>query len=210
MNDPNLIILDNLKDKQNINIGNGENKTIMLLLLNGNGSSGEVVVTIKGENAGVKILGLIIGTGNQQIKLHTVQDHQGKNSASDLLIKSVLFDQARLEYSGLINIGIGAQKSNAFQKNQNILMSEKAWAQSRPYLEIKTNDVRCTHGATVGKIDSEQMYYLKSRGISQTSAEKLILEGFLGEVVNRIEDSKIKEEVLELIIKRLNDQLCLN
>lgn len=207
MKTPNLIIIDNLTDKQDYSVGNGENKTFLLLLLNNNESGGEIVVTIKGENAKVNIFGIIIGSSNQIIKLHTVQDHQGKSSTSDLLIKSVLFGQARLKYSGLINIGSGAQKSNAYQKNQNILMSPESWADSRPYLEIKANDVRCTHGATVGKINEEQMYYLKSRGISQRKAEKLILEGFLGEVVERIEDGKIKEEILELIRQKLGQLL---
>lgn len=207
MKNPNLIIIDNLADQQDFSVGSGENKTFLLLLLNNNDSSGEIAVTIKGENASVKILGVIIGSGNQKIKLHTVQDHQGKSSSSDLLIKSVLFDSARLNYSGLINIGLGASKSNAYQKNQNILMSPLSWADSRPYLEIKANDVCCTHGATVGKIDNEQMYYLKSRGISPKEAEKLILEGFLGEVVNRIENNIIKEEILNLICQKLGHLL---
>jgi Fe-S cluster assembly protein SufD len=86
-------------------------------------------------------------------------------------------------------------------------MSPKSWAQSRPYLEIKANDVRCTHGATVGKIDREQMYYLRSRGIYQKEAEKLILKGFLGEVIDRFDDSKIKEEILISINKRLDNLL---
>ncbi len=202
-----LIIIKNLEAAQNIVVSNNENKTLLLLLLDNGENSGEIKVTIKGENAKVQILGAIVGSGTQNIKLHTVQDHRGKNSTSDLLIKSVLFGQARLNYSGLINIEVGASKSNAYQKNQNILMSPKSWVQSRPYLEIKANDVRCTHGATIGKIDNEQMYYLKSRGISQTKAEKLILAGFLGEVINRIEDDKIKEEILKEIDKKLDNLL---
>lgn len=191
----NSIIIDSLKKDQQFIVVDNEKKTFIIILTGEKDQDGEVKIIIKGEKAEVQILGIIIGQGKQKINLYTLQDHLKPESKSDLLIKSVLFDEAKLYYQGLIKIEQDAQKSNAYQKNQNILMSPKSWADSRPSLEILANDVRCTHGVTIGKIDQEQAFYLTSRGLSTKLAQKMLLEGFLNEIILRIPGEKLQEEI---------------
>lgn len=197
------IIIDKLLKNQEFMVGDSETKTFVIFLADKKNQIGKLKVIIKGNKSNVAILGIIVGSGKQKIDLYTLQDHLKPESISDLFIKSVLFDEAKFNYQGLIKIEKGAQKSNAYQKNQNLLMSPHAWADSRPYLEILANDVRCTHGATVGKIDRDQLYYLQTRGLSTKEATQLIIEGYCNEVLERIPNDKIRDE----INKKLNATL---
>lgn len=202
-----LVIIDTLSSDRDYIVKSEEEKIFLIYLTNDVNHQGEVRIRIDGRNSKVQILGIIIGSGKQKIDLYTLQDHIQAQSVSDLLIKSVLFDEAKLNYKGLIKIGKNAQKSNAYQKNQNILMSNRAWADSRPYLEILANDVRCTHGATIGKLDPEKLYYLESRGLSQEQATQLMLVGFFQEITARIQDKNIREELNNKINFKLNNLL---
>ena len=114
-----LILIDNLKKKYEFNINSGENKTFVFFLINGENYEGEIKVLIQGKNTKVQILGIIIGYKNQQIKIITLQDHLAGESTSDLYVKSALFDNAKFSYEGMIRIEKNAQKSDAYQKNQN-------------------------------------------------------------------------------------------
>ena len=201
----NVVLITDLKPIRRFFVKSGENKTFVLFLAKKGNLQGRLEIIIRGKNADIRILGIIIGSLNQKISLYTFQDHQKEGSVSDLLIKSVLFNNSRLSYEGLIRISRGAQKSNAYQKNQNLLMSPTSMADSRPKLEILANDVRCTHGATVGKIDPEILYYLGSRGISQNTAEKLVIEGFFKDVLDRIRDKKIESYLTAEINKSLEN-----
>ncbi|OGG21213.1 hypothetical protein A3D03_04825 [Candidatus Gottesmanbacteria bacterium RIFCSPHIGHO2_02_FULL_40_13] len=203
----NSIIINNIKKDQQFIVVDNEKKTFVIILTGEKDQVGDVKIIINGKKTEVQILGIIIGQGKQKINLYTLQDHLKPESKSDLLIKSVLFDEAKFYYQGLIKIEKDAQKSNAYQKNQNILMSPKSWADSRPTLEILANDVRCTHGATVGKIDQEQIYYLTSRGLSEKIAQKMLLEGFLNEIILRIPDEKLQDEIRVKIKNKISQLL---
>lgn len=200
-------LIGSLRKNQEFKVFDGENRTFVVFLIDGKDQAGDVKIVIKGREANVQILGIIVGFANQKINLYSLQDHIKMESVSDLLIKSVLFDEAKLFYKGLIKIEKDAQKSNAYQKNQNLLMSTTAWADSRPYLEIFANDVRCTHGATIGKIDEEQLYYLKTRGLNKKEATKLIISGFFADVIQRIPDESLKEKLEESIYLKINGLL---
>lgn len=202
MRDSAVIVIDKLEKDREFIVRDGENKTFVIFLTDGLSHKGDIKVSIKGKGSMVQILGIITGLGNEQINLYTFQDHQAAGSISDLFIKSVLFHKSKLYYRGLIKIEKKAQKSNAYQKNQNLLMSDNAWADSRPYLEILANDVRCTHGATIGRINPEQMYYLQSRGLADKEARTLIIEGYYQEVLDRIPDGAIKK-LLEKNLKKV-------
>lgn len=202
-----VIIIDALKKKQEFIVGDGERKTFVIFLADGTDQCGEVQVTIQGREAHVEILGIIVGYGNQKIILSSLQEHGKQGSVSDLLIKSVLFGRAKLYYSGLIKIDKDAQKSNAYQKNQHLLMSPDAWVDSRPYLEILANDVRCTHGATIGKVDNEQLYYVSSRGLSQIQATGLIITGFFQDVLQRILNKDVRNTLESKLIHKLTGLL---
>lgn len=165
---------------------------------------GNYAVELAKEGEDVQILGLFIGRNNDQFIVRTTQRHRAPNTKSDLLIKSVLFDNSRLDYDGLIKIEKEAQGSDAYQRNENLVMNENVRVDTKPELEILANSVRCTHGATVGKIDKDQLFYLKSRGLSKKEAEKLIIEGFFEGVLQKIEDRRLQKKIRDKINKRLN------
>lgn len=160
--------------------------------------SGNLSINITKEKSNVFIYGIYIGRKSATFNLHTVQQHIAGSSISDLLIRGVFFDASKFLYQGLIKIHKKAQLSNAYQKNQNLIMSPEAFVDSRPFLEIEANDVRCTHGSTTGGLDKEQLYYLEARGIERKKAEKLLIEGFIEEVFIKIREVVTDKKVATL------------
>lgn len=167
--------------------------------------SGDVHIDIQAENAEVYIFGLYVGCKNDTFTLRTTQKHSVGKNVSDLLIKGVLYDNAKFTYEGLIQISKDAQQSNAYQKNQNLLMSKEAYVDSRPFLEIQANDVRCTHGSTTGKLREDQLLYVQSRGLDRSNAEKLLIEGFTQDIFNRMEEVGVTSETLTSLKSTLLD-----
>jgi Fe-S cluster assembly protein SufD len=154
---------------------------------------------LAGPGAQVFVNGFMFGDGRQHFDLHTLQRHRLDHTTSDLLIKTVLKDRARSVYQGLIQVSEGAQRTDAYQANRNLLLSEHARADSIPGLEILANDVRCTHGATIGQVDPEQLYYLRARGLHRNEAERLIVEGFFAPVIDRIPLENVRERLRDAI-----------
>ncbi len=151
----------------------------------------DVEVELLGRGAESDMLGLVFAQRSQQFDYHTVQGHRAPDTRSDLLFKSALGDNAHSVYTGVIIIEKSAQRSDAYQANRNLLLSDGARADTEPMLEIEANDVRCTHGATVGPIDEEQLFYLMSRGLSPDTSARLIVEGFFEEVLEKVGDERI-------------------
>ena len=118
-----------------------------------------------------------------------LQDHVATSGTSDLLYQGALLGRSRAVYEGTIRAWPGAQKTNAYQSNRNLLLSPKARADSLPQLEIEANDLRCTHGATVSQVDQDQVFYLQSRGIPRIEAVRLIVEGFFQPTLDRLPES---------------------
>lgn len=148
--------------------------------------SGEYNFKIESSGVNLDILGLYQGNGSDNFELKTNQYHIAPNSTSNLLIKGVFDDRSKFIYQGLIKIEKAGQKSHAYQKNKNLILSEKVFVDSRPFLEILADDVFCTHGSTTGKINEESLFYLKSRGLQQKTAEKLYITGFVQEIIDKI------------------------
>jgi Fe-S cluster assembly protein SufD len=148
-----------------------------------------------GAGAKAYVHGFMFGDQRQHFDLHTLQKHLAEQTTSDLFIKSVLKDRARSVYQGTIQVAPGAQRTDAYQSNRNLLLSDTARADSIPGLEILANDVRCTHGATVGTVDAEQMYYLMTRGLPRTDAQRLVVEGFFVPVLDRIPLESVREQL---------------
>lgn len=142
----------------------------------------DVEVELQGAGAESDMLGLVFAEGEQQFDYHTLQGHRAPNTRSDLLFKAALDDRSHSAYTGVIIIDRGAQRSDAYQANRNLLLNEGARADTEPMLEIEADDVRCTHGATVGPVDEEQLFYAQSRGLEPDVAARMIVEGFFGEV----------------------------
>ncbi len=149
-----------------------------------------------------EMLALTIARGSQEFDQRTLQIHQAPNTKSDLLYKNALLDQAHTIFSGLIVVDPDAQKTDAYQSNRNLMLSDDAEANALPGLEIQANDVRCTHGATSSRIDPEQEFYLESRGINRPLAEELLIFGFFEEVLKRLESEDIQEALRGLIRSR--------
>jgi Fe-S cluster assembly protein SufD len=134
--------------------------------------------------------GLFLASGKQQIDNHTFADHASPNCHSNELYKGIMDDDSNGVFSGKIMVRKDAQKTNAYQMNKNIILSQKALVNSKPQLEIFADDVKCSHGATTGQLDNEQLFYLKARGIGEKEGKKLLLYAFANEI---IEDVNIKE-----------------
>jgi Fe-S cluster assembly protein SufD len=154
--------------------------------LGGRFAKNRIEATLAGPGASAELKALFFGSGQQFFDYHTLQEHRVGNTTSDLLFKGALRDEARSVYAGLIRIDPGASRSDAYQANRNLLLSKQAKAHSIPMLEILNNDVRCTHGATVAPVDPDHLFYLESRGIPASTAERMIVHGFFGEVLDRM------------------------
>ena len=158
---------------------------------------------LDGPGAQAYVHGFMFGDTTQHFDLHTLQKHLKDHTTSDLLVKGALRDRARSVYQGLIQVSEGAQRTDAYQANRNLLLSGKARADSIPGLEILANDVRCTHGATIGQIDEEQLFYLMARGLTRPDAQRLIVEGFFAPVLDRIPLEGVRDRLRQAIERKI-------
>jgi Fe-S cluster assembly protein SufD len=146
-----------------------------------------------GEGASGRMSGFYFADGNQHLDHDTQQNHLAPHTTSDLLFKGALKGKSRSVWQGMIYVAPGAQKTDGYQANRNLVLSDQARADSIPGLEICADDVRCTHGATVSKIEQEPLFYLLSRGIPPKDAERLIVEGFFDPIMQRIPFEGVRE-----------------
>lgn len=180
---------------QRVTLGNDAYCNWVSVNLGGAYVRGTADVILKGRGTKADMLGLAFGEGTQAFDFHTLQDHQSPFTDSDQLYKTAMRDRARLVYEGLINIRPGSYGSNGYQANRNLLLDDTAKADSIPMLEISDNDVRCTHGSSVGPIDQSHVYYLMTRGLPRPVAERVVVQGFFEPVIDRIASEDLKERV---------------
>ncbi len=150
-----------------------------------------------------ELLGLYFPSGRQHLDHHTMQNHMADHCTSDLLFKGALRGRSRSVYSGSIKVWPNAQKTDAYQKNENLVLDKRARADSIPGLEIEADDVRCTHGATVSKIEPEYLFYLMARGLSKYQAEQMIVTGFFEEVLNRVPVESVRHKLEQIIARKI-------
>ncbi len=162
----------------------------------------ESLSRLVGEGARSDLLAVAVATNEQEFDARTLQDHISPHTASDLLYKNALDDRARCTFGGLIRVEPHAHFTDAYQKVRNLLLSDDSEANSMPGLEILADNVRCTHGATSGQINEEEMFYLRSRGIPVPVAQRLIVTGFLNEVVQRLDQAAIADYLNQLIDRK--------
>lgn len=162
---------------------------------------------LDGEGASAEIYGVYLMDKTQHVDNQVFVDHAKPNCYSNELFKGILDEEATASFNGHVLVRKDAQKTNAFQNNKNILMSDTARVNAKPFLEIYADDVKCSHGATVGQLDQEAMFYLRSRGICEANARLLLLYAFAGEVVNKISIEALKVRVDDMIRKRLKGEL---
>lgn len=140
-----------------------------------------------------RVTGAYFADGDQHLDYDTYQLHAAPDTTSDFAFKGALRDSASTVWRGMIRVEEGAQKTNAYQENRNLLLSKSATANSIPGLEILANDVRCTHGATLSPVDREQLFYLMARGLPRSEAERLIVRGFFQDVLDRVELEPVRD-----------------
>jgi len=153
-----------------------------------------------------EMLALTVAHGTQEFDQRTLQIHQAPNTSSNLLYKNALLDQAKTIFSGLIVVDPDAQKTDAYQSNRNLMLSDEAEANSLPGLEIQANDVRCTHGATSSRIDPEQEFYLQTRGIAKDAADELLTFGFFEEVLSKLDHEPLHDALRDLVKTKFSAQ----
>jgi Fe-S cluster assembly protein SufD len=160
-----------------------------------------------GRGATGSLQALYFGEGSQTLDFRTFQQHAAPDTTSNLLFKGALGEQSRSVYTGLIKVEKNARGTNAFQTNRNLKLSDDAWAESVPNLEIETNDVHCSHASTVGPIDEDQRFYLESRGVPTDVASRLVVAGFFAEVLEALPASAVVPLVRAAIEERLGREV---
>jgi Fe-S cluster assembly protein SufD len=161
---------------------------------------------LAGQGSTGRMSGFYFTDGNQHLDHDTQQNHFAPNTTSDLLFKGALKGKSRSVWQGMIYVAPGAQKTDGYQANRNLVLSDQARADSIPGLEILADDVRCTHGATVGKLEEEPLFYLKSRGIPQKEAERLVVEGFFDPIMQRIPFEGVRERFQSAILQKMSGE----
>lgn len=174
------------------------------LHLGGKYSRFESLSRLIGEGARSDLLAVSVSDGSQEFDARTLQDHVSPHTASDLLYKNALKGHSRNTFGGLIRVEPHAHFTDAYQKVRNLLLDDDAEANSMPGLEILADNVKCSHGATSGQIDADEMFYLRSRGITPAIAQQLIVKGFLNEVIERLEQPAIADYLRGLIDEKFS------
>jgi Fe-S cluster assembly protein SufD len=162
-------------------------------------------VVLAGEGANSQVNGVMFTENRQHQSLHTLQHHQAPGATSDFLYKAALQDTSRTVWRGMIKVDKGAQKTDGYQRNDNLLLSGKARADSIPGLEIEADDVRCTHGSTTGRVDEELVFYACSRGFTRVEAIQMIVTGFFQQVFDRVPIESVREALGRAIARRVRE-----
>jgi Fe-S cluster assembly protein SufD len=175
----------------------------LVVNLGGSVARVDMSASLEGPGSRSDMLGLYFGRGNQHFDHNTRQNHTVPHATSDLLYKGALTDSARAVFRGIIKVFPRAQRTDAYQTNRSLILSRSAEAIALPNLEIEADDVRCSHAATVGQLDEEELFYIMARGIPRREAERLVVFGFFGEVLNRLPMPGVVEELRNAIAERI-------
>jgi Fe-S cluster assembly protein SufD len=162
---------------------------------------------LAGPGAHGTVTGAYASRGRQHLDFDTLQEHAAPDTTSDLAFRGILADRSSAVWRGMIKVDPGAQRTDAFQESRNLLLSKKAHADAIPGLEILANDVRCTHAAAIAQIDRDQLFYLRSHGLAEADANRLVIEGFLQALVERFEEGPVRDRVAGAIGRRLETVL---
>ncbi len=177
--------------------------TTLYTTFGGDLARADVQCRLRAPGAHVDMLGLYIADGGQHFDHETLQDHIAPHASSNLLFKGALRGNGRSVFRGLIRVHPKAQRTDAYQTNRNLLLSDQARADSLPNLEIQADDVRCSHAATVGQLDEEEVFYLLSRGVPRAEAMRLVVFGFFGEVLEQLPLDGVRQELLRAVERKL-------
>jgi len=186
-------------------VGQRDSQTLLATVaLGGDYARVSTNARVSGRGASTRQVALYFAGGTQMHDFRTTQDHDAPNTNSDLLFKGAVQDHAASVYTGLIKIREHANGTAAYQTNRNLTLSEGAWAESVPNLDIRTNDVKCSHASTVGPIDEDQRFYLESRGVRPEIAERLVVLGFFDEVLSQLPAHDIAGDLRASVAAKLH------
>ena len=189
---------------ENIHQLKDSNFTLNTVTLNGAFVRNDVLVKVEGENCETHLNGAYIMKENQHVDNHTTVDHIFPNCNSYELYKGVMDDKSTAVFNGKVFVRPDAQKINAFQSNANVLLSDDATINSKPELEIYADDVKCSHGSTTGQLDLEAVFYLRSRGISETDARSMVVAAFMTDVLSKVASNDLKSYIYQQLAARFN------
>jgi Fe-S cluster assembly protein SufD len=183
----------------------GRDASLDWVVLGFGGANGKVFqnTILDGPGATGKVTGAYATRGRQHLDFDTTQEHAAANCVSDLAFRGIIAGRSSAVWRGMIKVDEGAQQTDAFQESRNLLLSKKAHADAIPGLEILANDVRCTHAAAIAQIDPEQLFYLRTHGLPHEVASRLVVEGFLAELVERFEEGPVREQLASALERRL-------
>jgi Fe-S cluster assembly protein SufD len=190
---------------QKINVDADASLQWTVAALGGKVSKVNQTVELIGPRANCQVNGVMFTEGKQHVAFHTLQHHAAPQCNSDFLYKAALQDKSRTVWRGMIKVDAGAQKTDGYQRNDNLLLSGAARADSIPGLEINADDVRCTHGSTTGKVDDELVFYAQCRGLTRKEAVRLIVTGFFQQVFDRITIDSVREALSAALAKRVRE-----
>lgn len=186
-------------------VGERDSSTLLATVtLGGDYVRARTEARLTGKGGSTKQVALYFAGGTQMHDFRTIQDHAAPNTSSDLLFKGAVQDHAISVYTGLIKIRKNANGTTAYQTNRNLTLSDGAWAESVPNLDIETNDVKCSHASTVGPIDEDQRFYLESRGIRPEVAERLVVLGFFEEVISQLPAGQLADDLRVRVSNKLD------
>ena len=174
-----------------------------LFSLGGRVARSEVTAALHGEGAGLTLDGLLLGKGKQQVDLRTLIDHAKPHGGSQEYVKGIFDGSARGAFEGKIVVRPHAQKTDAHQKNRNLILSREALVDTKPQLEIYNDDVKCTHGSTTGRLDADALFYLRSRGLGEPAARSLLTAAFAAEIAERVKVETVREYLHHRILRWL-------
>ncbi len=175
----------------------------LCVALGGKQTKADIATYLRGPGANSSVLGAVLGSDNEKFSYNTIQEHNSPDTTSDINFRVAVKDTSASVYQGIIRVDKIAQRTNAFQSNKNLLLSGEAKADSIPKLEILADDVKCSHGATVGPVDREQLFYLRSRGLTPMEAEELIVLGFFRQVFEQFPITAAREWLTEVVSTKI-------
>ena len=201
------MVLQMESSKQNIFVCQGRNSTYRggYFQLSGKQDTIRLFIDKDGENANTDLFGVFFPVSDNEYSIETRVNHNSPLCETEELFRGIADDSASGTFSGLVYVAKGAQKTTARQQNRNILLSNNARIHSEPQLEIYADDVVCNHGSSTGQIDEEALWYMQARGINKTTAMRLLVTGFAGDVLQKVTDENLRSKIEEKIVWTLNE-----
>ena len=189
---------------ENLSADRDSRPTSIVINLGGHYARLENQLDIKGPGASVRMYGLTVAAGKQEFDQRTLQIHRAPNTYSNLLYKNALMERSRTIFSGMIKVAEEAQLTDAYQTNRNLQLSSESEANSLPGLEILAKDVKCSHGATTGRLDESELFYMQTRGIPPAEAKRLLVFGFFEEIIEKIDNDELAESLRVLLHEKFD------